>query len=199
MINVKKTKKLIFRALSLLFCVSVLFFSVSCGSEENEGEMTPEAATITLADINRGEGAVNVSGDEQFSLTTDGTLVASPLSATINGKDYEILRLSLTDQVGSENLSVSLSFYIPDALNRTSPPDGTYTATTEGAALDETYVEIFVIGADDSYNTFSLSTGTVTVLNTDSEEFPYKFDIEFDVQNLKSFDDLTVDVQGVIK
>lgn len=184
--------------LFFLICLVVLVSFSSCGGDDGD-EVAPSAASISLADLNRGEGAINVTGDETFTLSVDGTLAASPLSATINGKEYEVFRVTLSEQVASDILSVSLSFYIPVSLGQSNPPNGTFTATTEGAALDETYVEIFIIGADEGYNTFTSSTGNVTVSNITNDQFPYVFDIEFDVQNLTSFDDLSIDVQGAIK
>ncbi len=195
--GLKPTKKMN-KAINFIYLL-LLVTIISCGDDDGDEAVPGAAATISLADLKRGEGMINVSGNETFTLSTGGTLVASPLTATINGKDYEVFRVTLSDLIESNSLSVSLSFYIPTSLNRSSPPNGTFIATTEGAALDETYVEIFVIGADEGYNTFTASTGTVTVSNTTSTEFPYVFDIEFDVKNLTSFDDLTVDVQGAMK
>lgn len=184
---------------NLIYVISIVFIFVSCAGDDEEG-MDPDeqSEVVLLSDLSRGEGKVAVSGHETF--ISDGATVTSNLKATINGKSYEVHRLSVTPRVGSNQGSVALSFYIPVSLGRLSPPNGTFTATTEGAALDETYVEVFVVGNDDAYNSFSNTVGTVTVSNSAADEtFPYQFDVEFDVENLKSFDDLVIDAQGAIK
>jgi len=186
---------------NLICVIFIIFIFASCAGDDEEGVNPDEQSeTVLLSDLSRGEGKVAISEHETF--VVDAIAVGSNLSATINGNSYEVYRLSITSTFDDPNdqRSVALSFYIPVSEGRLSPPNGTFTATTEGAALDETYVEIFVTGKDDAYNSFSNTVGTVTVSNSaEAETFPYRFDVEFDVENIKSFDDLVVDAQGAFK
>ncbi len=188
MLNTKQKVKV----LNFICSFILLSFFISCTDQNDEVTDDKSSNAIMLSELTRGKGGVVISGDEEF--TINGIMVGSPLKATFNGKSSEVFRIAMS----KEGKSLALNFYIPVSLGRTGPPNGTFPVVSQSAALDETYVEMFVVG-DDAYNSFSNTTGTVTVSNTKSEAFPYIFDVEFDVQNLKSSDDLVINAQGAMK
>ncbi|MEL7147478.1 MAG: hypothetical protein AAFO69_13980 [Bacteroidota bacterium] len=179
----------------LILALAAMVLFGNCGSEDDEPTNNEGTPTISLDDLSRGQGSIAVSGNESFNY--DGIVVGANLRGTINDKTYNILRITVPSDEAGDNRSLSLTFYIPTALDQTVPPNGNITITSDDASLDETYASCFVIGENDTYNSLSTSVGTVTVSNSSTAS--NSFGAFFEVENLNSFDDNELDARGAFK
>lgn len=180
--------------LILLFATSLLIFT-SCGKDEDDEMDDGSSETVSLEDVSLGSGKFVATGDENFSV--EGLVVGANLTSTINGKDYAVNSVTISVTEGAVTRSVRLTFYIPASLGQTIPPNGTFEVDAPSAALDETFVDVSLVGENGAYNSFSSTTGSVTV--SGSSVSNNMFNVVFDVGNVTSFDDLSADVQGALK
>jgi len=176
----------------IAMCFSIAAI-ISCSGDEEEMEIET-AVDTSLGNLSKGQAVVSVTGSETFELE-NATVVASNVQATIEGKDYMILSIVMGESGSSQQL-VSIGFYIP-AEEGTIPSDGNVPITFQLAAEDNTYAAVSVIGAGDIYDSSTATTGTLTVSN--SSPGTNSFDATFDIQNITSFSDTSVDLVGAFK
>ncbi|MGB3469177.1 MAG: hypothetical protein WBA74_28080 [Cyclobacteriaceae bacterium] len=182
------------RNLLILGLVVSVFYLGSCNDDEDATDSDGEV-DISLDNLSPGKGIVEVSGAEDYSFNS--LVFGANLSATINDKEYRQNRITLRSDQPDDDRRVAMFFYIPESLGQTVPPNGTHPVTFDVAALDQTYVAIFVEGEVDSYNSNSLTTGTLTVSESSPENLT--FNVVFDLQKLNSFDDREISLKGAFK
>ena len=173
----------------------LLLFSCGTGDEEMDMNMESDDATVSLDDISFVRGKFIATGDEDF--TIEGIVVGSFVNVSIEGKEYNVNSVTISSSAAGDSRAIRLSFYIPVSLDQTIPPNGTFEIDAPSAALDETFVDVFLVGDNDTYNSFSTTTGTVIV--SGSSVANNMFDVVFNIQNLTSFDDLSADATGALK
>ena len=189
--------KQVLNYLFVFFLTTSVSILISCGGDEDDDieDLEEQIEGVSLDDVSFGRGKAVVTGDED--LTIDGIVVGSNLSSTIEGKEYAVNSVTISSNNGGNPIAIRLSFYIPASLGQTIPPNGTFEVDAASAALDETFVDVFLTGENDTYSSLSTTMGSVTVSGSSVSD--NTFDVEFDIQNLTSFDDLSTNAQGALK
>lgn len=176
------------KLITVLLTSSILF---SCGGDEEEMEVD---MGISSGDLSRGQATLNVSGDETFEFE-NATVVGSTAPVEVEGKEYTFLSIVMGESGNSQQL-VSIGFFIPEGQG-TLPQNGNIPITFQLAAEDNTYAAVSIVGASDIYDSNTASTGILTISN--STEGSNSFEATFEIENISSFSDTSVDLEGAFK
>ena len=180
----------------ILKLMTILFMSfalVCCGDDEEEEMNAGEGADFSLGNLSRGKAALSVSGAESFEFD-NATVVGSNVQVTIEGKEYNVLTIVMGESGNSQQL-VSIGFYVP-ASDGTLPNNGNVPITFQLAAEDNTYAAVSIIGSD-IYDSNTATSGSITISNSSSAN--NSFDAVFDLENISSFSDTSVDLEGAFR
>lgn len=172
----------------LIFILAVTWSLTGCGDDES----TMPEDNGSDGSIEKGTGTLEVSNNETFTIS--GPVDVEIRKSDLNGRIFDLCQVTIRSDQPDDDRRVRFFFYQPEALNQTIPADGDATISSQFNTLDEPYVSVFVAGEDETYISFSTSTGNVTVSNSSSAD--NTFDVSFEVGNLTSFDNEVIEIKG---
>ncbi|MEL6560994.1 MAG: hypothetical protein AAFQ94_22565 [Bacteroidota bacterium] len=172
----------------LTFILAATTCFTGCGDDEST---TPED-NGSGGNIEKGTGTLEVSNNETFTIS--GPVDVEIRKSDLNGRIFDLCQVTIRSDQSDDDRRVRFFFYQPEALNQTIPTNGDVTISSQFNNLDEPYVSVFVAGEDETYISFSTSTGNITVSNSSSTE--NTFDVSFEVGNLTSFDNEVIEIKG---